>query len=73
MAVADHGWLWKVILVSLLVPMPQYCRPLTGRLLGMRICCATEIDLSGSGFSKCTRGSDQPQDILAAHKLLVRQ
>lgn len=29
------------------VPIPQYCRPLTGDSLGMKIWCATSIDLSG--------------------------
>lgn len=32
---------------GLQVPIPQYCRPLTGDSLGMKIWCATAIDLSG--------------------------
>lgn len=34
-------------LSGLLVPIPQYCRPLTGDSLGMKIWCATAVDLSG--------------------------
>lgn len=34
-------------LSGLQVPIPQYCRPLTGDSLGMKIWCATAIDLSG--------------------------
>lgn len=34
-------------LTGLQVPIPQYCRPLTGDSLGMKIWCATAIDLSG--------------------------
>lgn len=32
---------------SLRVPIPLYCRPLTGDSFGMKIWCATAIDLSG--------------------------
>lgn len=32
---------------GLQVPIPQYCRPLTGDSLGMKIWCATAVDLSG--------------------------
>lgn len=34
-------------LAGIQVPIPQYCRPLTGDSLGMKIWCATSIDLSG--------------------------
>lgn len=34
-------------LSGLQVPIPQYCRPLTGDSLGMKIWCATALDLSG--------------------------
>lgn len=34
-------------LSGLQVPIPQYCRPLSGDSLGMKIWCATTIDLSG--------------------------
>lgn len=33
--------------MSLRIPIPQYCRPLTGDSQGMKIWCATAIDLSG--------------------------
>lgn len=36
---------------SLNIPIPQYCRPLTGDSLGMKIWCATTIDLSGGEVS----------------------
>lgn len=39
-------------LAALQVPIPQYCRPLTGDSLGMKIWCATAIDLSGGDLSK---------------------
>lgn len=34
-------------LPSFQVPIPHYCRPLTGDSLGMKIWCATAVDLSG--------------------------
>lgn len=49
-------------LASLQVPIPQYCRPLTGDSLGMKIWCATTIDLSGGDLSKCSR-QNRPSDI----------
>lgn len=38
-------------LSGLQVPIPQCCRPLTGDSLGMKIWCATAIDLSGGDLS----------------------
>lgn len=32
---------------ALKVPIPQYCRPLVGQSLGMKIWCGTAIDMSG--------------------------
>jgi hypothetical protein len=46
-------------LASLQVPIPQYCRPLTGDSLGMKIWCATTIDLSGGDLTKCIRDREQ--------------
>lgn len=42
------------------IPIPQYCRPLTGDSLGMKIWCATTIDLSG-GY---TGNLDQKNDFM---------
>lgn len=39
-------------LIGLQVPIPQYCRPLTGDSLGMKIWCATAIDQSGGDLTK---------------------
>lgn len=46
-------------LASLQVPIPQYCRPLTGDSLGMKIWCATAIDLSGGDLSKFSNDMNQ--------------
>lgn len=35
------------LLSGLQVPIPQYCRPLTGDSVGMKLWCATAIDMTG--------------------------
>lgn len=47
-------------LSGLQVPIPQYCRPLTGDSLGMKIWCATAIDLSGGYNAPAAAGIEQP-------------
>lgn len=49
-------------LSGLQVPIPQCCRPLTGDSLGMKIWCATAIDLSGGDVFS----SSQPETATAA-------
>lgn len=43
------------------VPIPQCCRPLTGDSLGMKIWCATAIDLSGGDLTKISSAKDAAQ------------
>lgn len=42
-------------LSGLQVPIPQYCRPLTGDSLGMKIWCATAVDVSGGDYAPVER------------------
>lgn len=49
-------------LAELQVPIPQYCRPLTGDLLGMKIWCATAIDLSGGDLNKMADSNVRNQE-----------
>lgn len=44
--------------LSVQVPIPQYCRPLTGDSLGMKIWCATAIDLSGGEVNTVQKAED---------------
>jgi len=50
-------------LSGLRVPIPQHCRPLSGDLLGMKIWCATTIDMSG-GDMTTARQLSQPTERL---------
>lgn len=44
---SGHANISSSKIAGIQVPIPQYCRPLTGDSLGMKIWCATSIDLSG--------------------------
>lgn len=53
----------SVKLSGLQVPIPQYCRPLTGDSLGMKIWCATAIDLSGGDVASNQKSTERQNQL----------